>query len=200
MSEKLKESLSAVIDSEADEFELRRVLDEMGRSEQLTASWERYHMIGSVLRGERSVVTSSMRERIWAEIQSDPEGGEVATAVAAETRSLSPVASTPEPAAAEKRWAPFAVAASVAAAVLVGFVGFSELNRETPAAVIAEAEPTVNSTLKPRYETVPAIALTNEVTDSDQNRMDAYMVRHYQQIGMDRPGLGFAKMVAYERN
>ena len=42
MSEKLKESLSAVIDGEADEFELRRVLDEMNRDEVLAASWERY--------------------------------------------------------------------------------------------------------------------------------------------------------------
>ncbi|MDA1074992.1 MAG: anti-sigma factor, partial [Proteobacteria bacterium] len=32
MSDKLKESLSAVIDSEADEFELRRVLDEIGKN------------------------------------------------------------------------------------------------------------------------------------------------------------------------
>ena len=44
MSEKLKESLSAVIDGEADEFELRRVLDEIGRNDQLALCWERYHV------------------------------------------------------------------------------------------------------------------------------------------------------------
>ena len=33
MSEKLKESLSAIIDGEADEFELRRVLDEIDKKE-----------------------------------------------------------------------------------------------------------------------------------------------------------------------
>ena len=45
-----------------------------------------------------------------------------------------------------------------------------------------------------------AVALSNEITDSDQNRTEAYIVRHYQQIGMDQPGLGFARMVAYERD
>ena len=41
MSEKLKESLSAVVDGEADEFELRRVLDEINRDQILAESWER---------------------------------------------------------------------------------------------------------------------------------------------------------------
>ena len=46
MSEKLKGSLSAVIDGEADEFELRRVLDEVDKNEELRSTWERYHLIG----------------------------------------------------------------------------------------------------------------------------------------------------------
>ena len=41
MSEKLKESLSAVIDSEADEFETRRVLDEAATDAELKQTWER---------------------------------------------------------------------------------------------------------------------------------------------------------------
>ena len=73
MSEKLKESLSAVIDGEADEFELRRVLDEMNRDDMLVGSWERYHVIGSVLRGQQASVSVTMRERVWAELQNDPE-------------------------------------------------------------------------------------------------------------------------------
>ena len=52
MSEKLKEALSAVIDGEADEFELRRVLDEMGKDVELAGSWERYHLIEITSRTE----------------------------------------------------------------------------------------------------------------------------------------------------
>ena len=51
MTEQLKEALSAVVDGEADVFELRRVLDEVGRSEELTEAWRRYHLIGERLRG-----------------------------------------------------------------------------------------------------------------------------------------------------
>ena len=71
MSEKLKEALSAVIDGEADEFELRRVLDEIGKDAKLAASWERYHLIGAVLRRERISRSFGMRERVWAEVGLD---------------------------------------------------------------------------------------------------------------------------------
>jgi sigma-E factor negative regulatory protein RseA len=199
MSEKLKESLSAVIDGEADEFELRRVLDEMNRDEVLAASWERYHTIGAVLRGERvgSPVTSrgvSMRERIWAELQAEPDDAEpdkdsnLAMGVAGEEAAVSP---------GRRRWAPAAVAATVAMAVVVGFMGYSSLDQAASTAKVAVAERTVSAQQQPLYG---AVALSNEITASDQDRTEAYIVRHYQQIGMDRPGLGFARMVAYERD
>jgi sigma-E factor negative regulatory protein RseA len=194
MSEKLKESLSAVIDGEADEFELRRVLDEVSRNEQLASSWERYHIIGSVLRGERTVTVTGMRERIWAEVQVTPDAEEPAAVVPEPTESSVPPRET------GRRWTPFAVAAGVAAAVLVGFVGYSELDPGAPVTVVAQGEQEVDARQQSPYGAVQAVALSNEVTDSDQNRTEAYIVRHYQQIGMDRPGLGFARMVAYERN
>jgi len=59
MTEQLRQSLSAVIDGEADAFELRRVLDELDRDPELRAAWDRYHLIGSVLRGERTVQSRS---------------------------------------------------------------------------------------------------------------------------------------------
>ena len=198
MSEKLKESLSAVIDGEADEFELRRVLDEMNRDEVLAASWERYHTIGAVLRGEGinapvTIQGVAMRERIWAELQAEPDesepGGEnELAAVAGEPAAVSP---------GRRRWAPVAVAATVAMAVVVGYLGYSTLDQAAPAATVAVAEQPVSAQQQSLYE---AVALSSEVTDSDQDRTEAYIVRHYQQIGMDRPGLGFARMVAYERD
>ncbi len=202
MSEKLKESLSAVIDGEADEFELRRVLDEMNRDELLASSWERYHLIGATMRGEsgKGGMTSlsvAMRERVWAELQA--QGDEATTADPDEAAIV-----TGEPSAvtaANRRWTPVAVAATVALAVVVGFLGFSSLEQSTPTTTVAatsvEAEPPLNAQQQSLYD---AVALSTEVTDSDQDRTDAYIVRHYQQIGMDRPGLGFARMVAYERD
>ena len=71
MSEKLRESLSAVVDDEADEFELRRVLDELAKDPGLKASWARYHMIGTVLRGEYAHDTAGLKERVWQELSID---------------------------------------------------------------------------------------------------------------------------------
>ena len=190
MSEKLKESLSAVIDGEADEFELRRVLDEMSRDEHLAGSWERYHVIGSVLRGQRASVSVAMRDRVWTELQSSPD----------ETENLAELdivaAERPAAAISRPKWVPVAVAATVALAVVVGFIGFQGGEQVVPE--VAETTEPVSAEQLSLYE---AVALNTEVTDLDQNRTEAYIVRHYQQIGMDRPGgLGFARMVAYERD
>ncbi len=193
MSEKLKESLSAVIDGEADEFELRRVLDEMNRDERLAGSWERYHVIGAVLRGERATVGEGMRERVWAQFRADPEDGPVGADAPVEIIAGEVGAVEPN----RQRWAPVAVAATVALAVVVGFVASSGPEQATPSPVVSAVDEPVSREQQSLYD---AVALTSEVTDSDQNRTDAYIVRHYQQIGMDRPGLGFARMVAYERD
>ena len=50
--ESLKEALSAVVDGEAEELELRRVLNAVERDSDLRAKWERLHLIGDVMRGE----------------------------------------------------------------------------------------------------------------------------------------------------
>ena len=50
--ESLNEALSAVVDGEAEELELRRVLNAAERDPELRAKWERLHMIGDVIRGE----------------------------------------------------------------------------------------------------------------------------------------------------
>ena len=49
--ESLNEALSAVIDGEAEELELRRVLNAAERDPELRAKWERLHLIGDVIRG-----------------------------------------------------------------------------------------------------------------------------------------------------
>ena len=190
MSEKLKESLSAVIDGEADEFELRRVLDETGKDTALAASWERYHLIGAAMRRERVQDSVLMRERIWAEVRADDEG------------RGADVAAVPEPGARRgkvpglSRWTGVAVAATVALAVVIGFslpggsdTAPAELAATPAASTVASQEAAIDV----------AVSLNSEATDLDQRRVDAYMVRHLQNRGMNGPGIEFAKMVSYER-
>ena len=110
MSDKLKESLSAVIDSEADEFELRRVLDEIGKNIELRETWDRYHLVSSVIRGDRKVVGTSdrMRARVWAAYQAET------TEPVAETATEAPDA-TPQPPEPRPNWIGRSVGIAVAA-------------------------------------------------------------------------------------
>ena len=48
MSERLRESLSAVMDGEANELELERVLSRIEGDEQLRQTWVRYSAVQSV--------------------------------------------------------------------------------------------------------------------------------------------------------
>ena len=71
MSEKLREAVSAAVDGEASEFELRRVLDEMGKDESLWRAWQSYHLIGQAARGENVEAVAEMGERIWASLDAE---------------------------------------------------------------------------------------------------------------------------------
>jgi sigma-E factor negative regulatory protein RseA len=77
MANKLHESLSALMDNEADELELRRILKEMDAMEssenaELKAKWHRYHILSASLKQE--VHTSPSRNLlsgIQAELAQD---------------------------------------------------------------------------------------------------------------------------------
>jgi sigma-E factor negative regulatory protein RseA len=52
MSENLKESLSALMDNEVDDLELRRILKNLAEDKSLQETWERYHLVSSCLKRE----------------------------------------------------------------------------------------------------------------------------------------------------
>jgi sigma-E factor negative regulatory protein RseA len=52
MSDRNKESLSALMDGEADELEIRRVLNQLESDDGLRDSWKNYHLMGSLMRDE----------------------------------------------------------------------------------------------------------------------------------------------------
>lgn len=53
--DQLSESLSAMVDDEASELEMRRVLMNMDSNPEIIERWRRYHLIGSVMRKEHSL-------------------------------------------------------------------------------------------------------------------------------------------------
>jgi len=65
------ESLSALMDSEADDLELRRVLKACDKQPELMAAWERYHLVQSILHGAARPVRPELSARIAASIAAE---------------------------------------------------------------------------------------------------------------------------------
>ena len=53
MNDRNKESLSALMDGEADELEIRRVLNQLDKDDALREQWKNYHLMGSLMRDEK---------------------------------------------------------------------------------------------------------------------------------------------------
>ena len=183
MSEKLKESLSAIIDGEADEFELRRVLDEIDKKEELRGTWDRYHLIGSRLRGEHIDTRARLRQHVWDALDfADEEGAS----------SLSPMVELDDgrqnrSSSRLGRWTGIAVAATVAVAVVVGLNAYNSQTEITPQVVAVIEGPVSNG-------------LAKVSTPLDIQRQDAYMLSHAQLMGMNQQGFTpLVKLATYGR-
>ena len=104
MSERLRESLSALMDDEANELEVERVLSQIGDNSELRQTWIRYHRVRGALAAQpQSSTTIDISASVRAAIDNDTAEAEAPL----RERLWRPVAS-------------FAVAASVAATVVLG--------------------------------------------------------------------------------
>jgi sigma-E factor negative regulatory protein RseA len=104
MDERLRESLSALMDDEANELELERILSRIGDDGELRASWTRYNHVRSAVAGQTAGLASmDISQEVRNAIAVEP----VSAASKAPRQWMRPMAS-------------FAVAASVTAAVVLG--------------------------------------------------------------------------------
>ncbi|MBA6412543.1 sigma-E factor negative regulatory protein [Parahaliea sp. F7430] len=112
MSERMRESLSALMDGEAEELELERVLRQIGDDSELRQTWVRYHAVAASRSGQPlSNLNVDISSRVQAAISA-----EKAHKPSARWQGMwRPVAS-------------FAVAASVAATVVLGGQHLSQLS------------------------------------------------------------------------
>lgn len=208
MTEKLRQSLSAAVDDEADAFELRRVLDELGRDSELRALWDRYHLIGSVMRGDGRIVTTALREQVWEAVESVVEApaGEESVVAGADAAASEPVDATASRHRTSRwgRYTGFAVAASVAFAVVLG------LNGVWNGADLAGQQVARNGTDRGVPDVVPArvadadtavpvVERASQVSATDVQRAQAYMLHHTQQQALNQAGvMSFVKLATYE--
>ena len=104
----MKEKLSALVDNELDELDERRVMKALESDADLRQTWERYHLVRSVLHQELDVlVPSGMAGRVAAQIESEP-----ANVASFRRRKISHIAGT------------LAMAASVAVIAVAGVQWF----------------------------------------------------------------------------
>jgi sigma-E factor negative regulatory protein RseA len=128
MSEKMRESLSALMDDEANELEMERVLARIGEDEELRRSWVRYHVARDAAVG--SVAPSFSQMDISRRVQAavTQQGGARRSAPAFRQGLARPLGS-------------FAIAASVAAAVVLGGQQFAALTQDNSPAVADNVAP-----------------------------------------------------------
>ncbi len=197
MSEQLKESLSAVMDGEADEFEIRRVLNEAANDPELRGVWERFHLVRSVMRGEgRNLAVANLSARFWTEV-------DAADATASDT-SAEPV--DVQPRAARGGWATWgrgvagvAVAAGVAAAVVLGFGGNEIPDVAAPQVVSVQRGAAIAPAVSVALFDNEARVRPPRPAAPDLQRAQAYMLHHAHHVALtNRSVVPFVKVAAFE--
>ena len=191
----LKETLSALMDGEINELELRRLLKQLPESAnktELLDTWQRYHVARSALHGEPvTLLNSAASSRILAAIDAEPAYTEIPVTVAAKT----PVWFTGV--------AKMAVAASVTLAVFIGMQsmlttdsgislngsmagsGSPNANGQLATAVDAEAQRRLND-----YIRTVSIQYQNEISVPHSNVFEEIpLMRPVNQIELDTNAL-----------
>lgn len=184
MTERMRESLSALMDGEADELELERVLRQIGEDAGLRQTWVRYHAVHAACSGQHlsdlSIdISAGVRQAIDAD---QPARGSRWQGL------MRPVAS-------------FAVAASVAATVVIGGQQLSQLggapDTGADSAVAGGVSPVglVNSlgatSVRASYGTqsVPVLQPTTGTAYRElaRQRMHQYGQEHAEQAALNTP-------------
>lgn len=196
MNDRMKESLSALVDGEADELEIRRLLNQLESDDELRASWQRYQLMSELMRADASGEGTS--DETFADIDlsrgiMQALDGEPMEEVPAKARPQ-----TAEVAAIGRRginWlASVAVAASVTLAVLVGV----RLNQESPAPQLADqaALPRSDQQLAGR-----AAVPDSQQLQQAQRKLQQYVLQHTENAALNtgKGMMPYARVASFDQ-
>lgn len=200
--EALKQSLSALIDNETDELELRRVLNASDEAE-LRGCWSRYQIARAAMHNEPFHAQVDLTAGIMAAIDAEP-------VLAAAT----PECSEPTAKTIRVRSMPWlgrvAVAASVTLAVLGGvrFYNQDTIQQDTIMASSEQRLPAVNHMQGPvvlasysaQNDRAPAAQSETESDAWYERRLPSYLLQHAQQSNANKAesGLPYARAASLE--
>ena len=162
-SENINEPISALLDNEADNLELRRFLKSCEQNPTLLEAWERYSLVQSALHESAKPVNASLSQRIAEQIELQAPLSAI----------LAPVQSSWKDGLTK-----MAIAASVAAVFLVAV----QLNLDSDAgssAIPAIADQSAKNIESPATLFMPATALLAEAGVEVPVVIDGGIVRQY---------------------
>jgi sigma-E factor negative regulatory protein RseA len=195
MTETLRQSLSALVDQEATEFEARKILDATKSRGDLKEYWASCQAISSTMRGE-SVLGTSLLDRVNAELDGVTEAKPIADdynhQVAPHVTFLP--TKEPRPSRFAALTGQLAIAASVAFAVVVGVKVVSPVDTQ-PTVAASEPLEIIKFQMPVQKETVSVSGVINAqdalerrpvariLTEQDMkqlvsNRLSPYLIRH----------------------
>ncbi|WP_197484113.1 sigma-E factor negative regulatory protein [Halioglobus sp. HI00S01] len=184
MSDKMRESLSALMDDEANELELQRVLKQIEDDGELRQTWLRYHATRSVMTGQG---VGDLKLDISARVRTAINESEAAPSL--RQRIGRPFAS-------------FAVAASVAATVVLGGQQLAKISSaddpygsQSVATVGSSPVGLVNTmgatAVQASYgnQAVPSLQPAGKTAYKElaRQRMEMYMQEHAEQAALNSP-------------
>ena len=219
MSEQLRESVSALMDGEANELELRRLLSTTTDEhvQVLDETWSRYHLLRDVMQNNTAEVSfrqldisQQLREAISAEPLSSVQDDALSAATGQSLKKgrvifLKPLAG-------------FAVAASVAVAVVVGIQSMNQFGPDLSAPVTAQPAlasrvyPVQGVSLQASEGSAAAVSYRNTELPGGiassrtaanleaQKRFDKYMLRHTERAALNNGQgmISFARVASFE--
>ncbi len=189
MNDRMKESLSALVDGETDELEVRRILNQVEEDSELRDSWQRYQMIGSLMRDEPVATTDLSRGIMQAiegepmdEVPTDHEVNQEQNGHRQTKRSVNWIASA-------------AVAASVTIAVLLGMRLNLDLQQQD---LVADAELS-GETVEQRLVSNPVDAVELEQA---QRKLQEYVLQHTENAALNtgRGMMPFARVASFDES
>lgn len=218
----LEEQLSAILDGEASELEVRRFLQQLdelepGQRKNIYARWERYQRISVGLGNEPagSLATAGFAESVSLQVASEPapQAGVNKALQASEKEELNSYdgAGKARPAFGMR----LAVAASIGLAVIVGFQQF-QINNQTEALRLANNNPQVqqlqsSDALPDEFGSQAVLATTvasvtpqidEEPVDAAeaQRRLQEYLLDHANHASQQRSQgiVPFARVASFE--
>lgn len=224
MSNPLNETLSALMDDEAEELELRRLLAATP-AQPIDQTWSRYQLTRDAMQNNQQALAFAGMD-ISARVSAAIEQEQAATVHPSSRFSLSrfasaalrPVAGLAVVSAVAKPVAGFAVAASVAMAVVVGVQNSDSLNpgfdaSAQPQAVASSrvypvrgaslqaSEGTGGAVLYRNSELPGAVTVSQSLADQQaQQRLEKFMLRHTEQTALDNGQgmISFARVVSFD--